>query len=166
MGNTITIAKIPASTTNELQGRLWLDRALAIQFNWLAGYATAQQKFVPYNLPIMLLFQSSNQSMFAAGGGGTHILTLNCMRYPTLPLVHKHWTPLRKPLSHQNFLIICTPYIYTLITTIFQGKQIKYMYHFQNGGQITNFHFATFRFRPKFEKPLSQRNISVKLGSN
>ena len=57
-------------------------------------------------------------------------------------------------------------YIYTLITTIFQEKKYKIYVPFQNGGQITDFHFATFRFRPKFEKPLSQRNFSMKLGSN
>ena len=33
--------------------------------------------------------------------------------------------PLRKPFSHRNFLIIFTPYVYTLITTIFQGKKTK-----------------------------------------
>ena len=41
---------------------------------------------------------------------------------------------------------------------------------FQNGGQITDFHFASFRFRPKFEKPLSQRKffneIWLKLGDH
>ena len=36
---------------------------------------------------------------------------------------------------------------------------------FQNGGQITNFCFASFRFWPNFEKPLSQRNFSMKFGS-
>ena len=36
---------------------------------------------------------------------------------------------------------------------------------FQNGGQITDFYFASFRFRPKFEKRLSQRNFSIKCGS-
>ena len=30
---------------------------------------------------------------------------------------------------------------------------------FQNGGQITDFYFASFRIWPKFEKPLSQRNF-------
>ena len=96
-------------------------------------------------------------------------LTLNCIRYPALPLVHNggfHGTPQRKPLSHWIFLIIFTPYLYTLITTIFQEKKYKYFVPFQNGGQIINFHFASFRFRPKFEKPLSQRNCSMKFGSN
>ena len=38
---------------------------------------------------------------------------------------------------------------------------------FQNGGQITDFHFASFRFWPKFEKkkPFSQRHFSMKFGS-
>ena len=61
-------------------------------------------------------------------------LTLNCIRYPALPLVHKGGSmelPLRKPLSHRNCLIIFTPYIYTLITTIFQEKNIKYLYRFK-----------------------------------
>ena len=65
------------------------------------------------------------------------MLTLNCIR---------------KPLSHRNFLIIFTPYVYTLITTIFQEKKYKIFVPFQNGGQITDFHFASFRFWPKFEK--------------
>ena len=36
---------------------------------------------------------------------------------------------------------------------------------FQNGGQMTDFYFASFRFRPKFEKPLSKRDFSMKFGS-
>ena len=36
---------------------------------------------------------------------------------------------------------------------------------FQNGGQITDFYFASFRFWPKFENPLSQKNFSMKFGS-
>ena len=101
----------------------------------------------------------------------SYSLTLNCIRYPALPLVHNGGggsmePPQRKPLSHRNFLIIFTPYVYTLITTIFQEKKYKIFVPFQNGGQITDFHFASFRFRPKFEKPLSQRNFSMKCGSN
>ena len=99
----------------------------------------------------------------------SNTLTLNCIRYPALPLVHNggfHGTPQRKPLSHRNFLIVFTPYVYTLITTIFQEKKYKIFVPFQNGGQITDFHFASFRFRPKFEKPLSQKNFSMKFGSN
>ena len=98
----------------------------------------------------------------------TRRLTLNCIRYPALPLVHNggfHGTPPEKTtFPPEFFLIIFTPNVYTLITTIFQGK--KKILPFQNGGQITDFHFASFRFRPKFEKPLSQRNFSMKFGSN
>ena len=36
---------------------------------------------------------------------------------------------------------------------------------FQNGGQRTDLYFATFRFWPNFENPLSQRNFSMKFGS-
>ena len=35
---------------------------------------------------------------------------------------------------------------------------------FQNGGQITDFYFSSFQFWPKFEKPLSQMNFSMKFG--
>ena len=101
--------------------------------------------------------------------GKVSILTLNCIRYPALPLVHNGGSmepPQRKPLSNRIFLIIFTPYVYTLITTIFQEKKYKIFAPFQNGGKITDFHFASFRFRPKFEKPLSQRNFSMKFGLN
>ena len=96
-------------------------------------------------------------------------LTLNCIRYPALPLVHNGGSmepPQRKPLSHRIFKIIFTPYVYTLITTIFLEKKYKIFVPFQNGGQKTDFHFASFWFRPKFEKPLSQRNFSMEFGSN
>ena len=36
---------------------------------------------------------------------------------------------------------------------------------FQNGGQITDFYFVSFRFWPNFEKTLSQKNFSMKFGS-
>ena len=42
--------------------------------------------------------------------------------------------------------------MYTLITTIILEKKNKIFVPFQNGGQITDFHFEAFRFRPKFEK--------------
>ena len=42
--------------------------------------------------------------------------------------------------------------MYTLITTIFQKKKKKKFIPFQNGGQITDFPFASFRFWWKFEK--------------
>ena len=74
-------------------------------------------------------------------------LTLNCIRYPALPLVHKKTT---FPPEFGNYLY--TIYIYTLITTKFQGKKYEIFVRFHNGGQITDFHFASFRFRPKFEE--------------
>ena len=37
--------------------------------------------------------------------------------------------------------------------TILQKKKINVV-PFQNGGQITDFYFASFRFWPNFEKPL------------
>ena len=68
------------------------------------------------------------------------------------------------------FKIIFTPYVYTLITTIFQEKKYKIFVPFQNGGQITDFHFASFRFRPKFEKPTFPKEffneIWLKLGDH
>ena len=62
-------------------------------------------------------------------------LTLNCLRYPHLPLMHKAWNPppkkkkkkkkKKKTLSDRNFLIISTSYMYTKIKTIFQQKRKK-----------------------------------------
>ena len=96
-------------------------------------------------------------------------LTLNCIRYPALPLVHNggfHGTPPEKttfPPEFCNYLY--TIYMYTNHNHI-SGKKYKIFVPFQNGGQITDFHFASFRFRQKFEKLLSQRNFSLKFGSN
>ena len=98
-------------------------------------------------------------------------LTLNCIRYPALPLVHNggfHGTPPEKTTFPPEFF----SYLYTICIYTsrnhnhISGKKYKIFVPFQNGGQITDFHFATFRFRPKFEKPLSQRNFSMKFGSN
>ena len=47
----------------------------------------------------------------------------------------------------------------------FCKKKIENVVPFQNGGQINDFYFASFRFWPKFEKSLSQRNFSMKFGS-
>ena len=44
-------------------------------------------------------------------------------------------------------------------------KKIENVVPFQNGGQITDFYFASFQFWPKFEKPLSQKIFSMKFGS-
>ena len=63
------------------------------------------------------------------------------------------------------------PYMYGLqkITILHKKKKKKKknenLVPFQNGGQITDFYFASFRFWPKFEKPLSQKNFSMKFDS-
>ena len=44
-------------------------------------------------------------------------------------------------------------------------KQNKKKLPFQNGVHMTEFRFASFLFRQKFEEPLSQRNFSMKFGS-
>ena len=41
----------------------------------------------------------------------------------------------------------------------FCKNKIENVVLFQNGGQITDFYFASFRFWPKFDKPLYQRNF-------
>ena len=59
-------------------------------------------------------------------------LTLNCIRYPALPLVHNGGSMEPPRENHfPHFLIIFTPYVYRLITTIFQEKNIKYLYRFK-----------------------------------
>ena len=55
--------------------------------------------------------------------------------------------------------------IYVWITKNHNSGEKKIFVPFQNGGQIKDFYFASFRFWPKFEKPLSQRNFSMKCGS-
>ena len=47
----------------------------------------------------------------------------------------------------------------------FCKKNLENVVPFQNGGQVTDFYFASFWFWPKFGKPLSQRNFSMKFGS-
>ena len=86
-----------------------------------------------------------------------------------LPLVPGgfHGTSLKKATFPQEFCYeICTIYVWT-IKNYNSAKKIKNenVVQFQNGGQITDFCFASFRFWPKFEKPLSQRNVSMKFGS-
>ena len=60
--------------------------------------------------------------------------------------------------------------MYTPITTIFLEKKYKIFVLFQNGGQITDFHFAAFQFRPKFEKQTFPKEffneIWLKLGDH
>ena len=43
------------------------------------------------------------------------------------------------------------PYIYALYTIIILQKNLSVV-QFQNGGQITDFYFASFQFWSKFEK--------------
>ena len=59
------------------------------------------------------------------------------------------------------------PYMYGTKKHHNSEKKIKKsnVVPFQNGGQITDFYFASFRFWPNFEKPLSQRMFSMKFGS-
>ena len=59
---------------------------------------------------------------------------------------------IKNPLSRWNFMMNAALYIHTLKRTIFKQKNSKNDLSFQNGGQITGFHFASFRFLQKFEK--------------
>ena len=72
-------------------------------------------------------------------------LTLKCIRYLSLPFVHKGGPLrpiLRKVLFRRNFSTKLAPYLYTPKATINQQKQIGKHLPFQNGGQYTKFHFA------------------------
>ena len=46
-----------------------------------------------------------------------------------------------------------------------QQQQQQKSKTFTNGGQYTNFHLAKMVTRPKFEKPLSRKDFSMKFGS-
>ena len=74
--------------------------------------------------------------------------------HPLVPKERGSWDPtLRKPLSQQNFIKNAILYIYTLKRTIFgQKEKLKNDLPFQNGGQITDVHFSSLRFRWIFEK--------------
>ena len=75
------------------------------------------------------------------------------------------WNPLRKTTFPPEFCNeICTMYVRAINITILQKKFLNVV-SFENGGQIIDFYFSSFRFWPNFEKPLSQRNFSMKLGS-
>ena len=61
---------------------------------------------------------------------------------------------------------ICT--IYVNVCTIKNHnseKENKNNVQFQNGGQITDFYFASFQFWSKFKQPLSKRKFSMKFDS-
>ena len=62
---------------------------------------------------------------------------------------------------------ICTIYVWAIknYNSAKKKKKKKNDVPFQNGGQITDFYFTSFRFWPNFEKTLSQRNFSMKFGS-
>ena len=95
-------------------------------------------------------------------------LTLNCIRYLDLPLLHKGGSvepPKKTTFTPELFNYFYTICLYTNHNHI-SGKRNKISVPFKNGGQITDFRFASFRFWRKFEKPLSQRNFSMKFGSN
>ena len=86
-----------------------------------------------------------------------------------LPLVPKggfHGTPPEKTTFPPEFCSeICTIYVRVIKNHNSAKKKILNVVPFQNGGQITDFYFASFRFWPKFEKPFSQKNFSMKSGS-
>ena len=71
--------------------------------------------------------------------------------------------PEKTTFPPEFFNEICTIYVWD-IKNHNSGKRINVV-PFQNGDQITDFYFASFRFWPNFEKPLSQRNFSMKFGS-
>ena len=83
-------------------------------------------------------------------------LTINCIRYPALSLVH--WgsmDPLRKHFPTGILKIILILYIFTLITAIFQWKNIKYLYRFQMAAKWPIFILRHFEFRGKFSSVAS-----------
>ena len=61
---------------------------------------------------------------------------------------------LKQPLSLRNFAGKFAPYMYGLLKITILKKKSNAA-PFQNGGQIIDFYFASFRFWPKFEKSLS-----------
>ena len=77
------------------------------------------------------------------------------------------WTkaiPLKKTTFPPKFCNeICTIYVWTMKIDNSEKKN-ENVVPFQNGGQITDFYFASV-FGRKFETPLSQRNFSMKFGS-
>ena len=84
-----------------------------------------------------------------------------------LPLVPKHGNPLKKTSFPPEFCNeICTIYIWTIKKSEFCKKKKKKnenVVPFQNGGQITDFYFASFRFWKKkdlFPKGIFQWNLA------
>ena len=76
------------------------------------------------------------------------------------------WNPPKKTTFPPEFCNqICTIYVRTIKNSNSAKKKKLNVVPFQNGGQITDFYFASFRFWPNFEKPLSERNFSMIFGS-
>ena len=75
--------------------------------------------------------------------------------------------PEKTTFPREFFNCLNTICIYTNHNHI-SGKKYKTFVPFQNGGQITDFHFASFRFRPKIEKPPKEffNEIWFKLGDH
>ena len=66
-----------------------------------------------------------------------------------------HGTPLKNtsPFPHWNFAMpVARIYVWTIKNHNSAKKSLKMLYSFQNGGQITNFYFASFRFLETREK--------------
>ena len=75
-----------------------------------------------------------------------------------------HWRDGMKThffVSYDTFKILCV-YVRDMKNHNSAKKNLNVV-PFQNGGQITDFYFASFWFWPNFEKPLSQRNFSWNL---
>ena len=78
------------------------------------------------------------------------------------------WNPPEKTTFPPEFCNeICTIYVRAIKKSQFckKKKKKKNVVLFQNGGHITDFYFASFRFWPNLEKTVSQRNFSMKFGS-
>ena len=134
---------------------------LAAESNWYIGTATqlrcsmTRQKLTVTSMPILLDALSKTLCVN---------LTLKWPRYFT-PVGAQGGTPLKKTTFPPEFCNeICTIYVWT-IKSHNSAKKIQNVVPLPNGGQITNFYFASFQFWPKFGKPLSQRNFSLKFGS-
>ena len=111
-----------------------------------------------------LLQTSLNNDIYYMPQDEYHLLTLKWPRY-----FYSHWCPRgvpRDPTVENHFP---TGILQWNLHHIFLGyknsqfckKKIENFVPFQNGSQITNFYFASFRFWPKFEKTLSERNFCL-----
>ena len=162
----ITIITIMNIRNGQKQGR-----SQTLNLRW------ARKKHFLIFLLIFLYFLSffPNFSIWSSGALATPLaksyifnvdarrLTLRWPRY-----FHSRWCPRGSPSKKTTFPQefcndICTIHVCTIKNHIPEKNKMFKMFH--NGGQITDFYFASFWFWPKFEKPLSQRNFSLKFGS-